>query len=400
MLYLLAWRNVWRNATRTRWIVLSTAFSIAGIGIFGAIVRGLNEQRLQERLRTSLGHGKITHTAFLSHKPADAYFLVDSLFKQKIRTLPCLQNYSTRLNVRAQAYDMAHWLPLDVYGIIPEEEKSVLELHQRIKAGKYLSGREGQEIVIGTKLADKLRKKIGDTLAVHFLQSTNNQDKTFLFKIVGIYGVPSTAYTETHIFIPYETLRKILTLPAYACHQWLFKTDNPDDIAACVTALRQALPALWVKGWIETAPDLAYLHTLTSYFLGGLALLVGLLLGVLQHILQQMVWQERAVEWKRLKAWGLTRQELWRLWALETGVTTLLGILLGGAVGSSILAYLQMYGINLAIFAAGLGKLGYSTHFFPLVLWKDWAMIATFFVLLPCLQAIYFGGIIARLKPV
>lgn len=379
MLFLFAWRNVWRNPSRTAGLVLSLALSVAGLWALGALVRGLNEQRLKERLQTSLGHLKLTSPRFLSHKPLQAYWLFDSLARQKVTAMPIISAYAPRLNVRASMQKGRQGYMLDVYGVQPTIEKSVLSLFAHVRQGAYLTKKSRQEAVIGKELARASGLRVGDSLLLSL-------PAPLKVCVVGVYDVPNLDFSKTHIFVPYETLRTALALPADACHQLLLKIQDANQTKEAQNSLKKAFPTLWVRTWQETAPDLAYIHTLTSFFLAVLVLVVSCLLGALQYILLQMNWQERLIEWQRLRAWGLTQGELWRVWAMEVLLMLAVGLLAGSAIGGSVLWILSQKGIDLAWFADGLGKMGYATRVLPVVMWQDWAMIVAFFALLPCLQ--------------
>jgi ABC-type lipoprotein release transport system permease subunit len=379
MFFLFAWRNVWRNPSRTVGLVFSLALSIAGLWVLGALVRGLNEQRLEERLQTSLGHLKLTSPRFLSHKPSQAYFVFDNLAKEKVTHLPLVSAYAPRLNVRASLQQGKHWHTVDVYGVQPTAEKKVLSLFAHVRQGVYLTEKSRQDAVVGKELARMSGLQVGDSLLLSL-------PAPLKLRIVGVYDVPNYDFSKTHIFVPYQTLRTALGLPADACHQLLLKIQDANQTKEVQNILKTAFPTLWVRTWQETAPDLAYMHTLTSFFLGVLVLVASALLGALQYILLQMNWQERLIEWQRLRAWGLTKGELWRVWAMEVLLMLSGGLWAGSMIGGGALWILAHQGIDLAWFADGLGKMGYATRVLPVVLWQDWAMIMAFFALLPCLQ--------------
>jgi ABC-type lipoprotein release transport system permease subunit len=378
-LLFLAWRNIGRNPSRTWGLLLSIGLSVCGLWCLSALVRGLNEQRLAERLDTSLGHIKITHQNFLHHKPAQAFWIFDTKAKQTIESLHFILAYTPRLNVRGSLQNGKKWYNLDVYGIQPEAEKQVLSLYKHIRQGTYLSTQNEPSVVVGKTLMAFLNKKVGDTLRIFLPQMLS-------LKIIGIYDVPNKDFAKTHIFLPYETLRQTLGLPTEACHQLLLKIKDAEKTRNPTTLLKNKFQNLWVRNWAETAPDLAYLHTLTSYFLGILVLFSIGLLGVLQYILWTMNWQERKLEWQRLKTWGLTRGEIRQIWAWEVSLVFISGIALGTFLGACCLWFLITQGINLAYFSVGLGKMGYSTQLFPVIWLQDWGMIVGFFLILPFLN--------------
>lgn len=374
MLYL-AWRNVWRNPSRTWGIILSIALSVAGLWLLGAMVRGLNGQRLAERLDTSLGHLKITSPLFLQHKPVEAYFLLSDTVKRFLANTKNVLAYTPRLNVRASVWGRQGWVPVDAYGVITEREKQVLKLYEYVKAGRYLAHsaeNAPQEVLVGKELAKKINKKVQDTLTVYLPAPLH-------LKIVGIYDVSSKDFSNSHIFLHEATLRKALQMPTATFHQIILKTTHADIAKSLAHQIKQDLPTHHIRSWQETAPDLAYLHTLTSYFLGVLVFLATIVLGILQYILWQSNWQERLVEWKRLRAWGFTKKELALLWIMELFAMVLLGILVGLFIGSWGLAYLWYAGFDLAYFAEGLAKAGYAQKIFPVVWVKDVLLIVIFF---------------------
>lgn len=374
----LVWRNIWRNPTRTWGLILGFAVSVAGLLNFGALVRGLNEQRLAERLQTSLGHIKITHPDFFQHKPVEAHFECAATLRQALAGKVAILAYAPRLNVRAAT---AEGIAVDVYGIDIEAEKHTLSLYKHIKTGQYLQEKR-PEVVIGKALAQKIKKKVSDTLILYL-------PAPLKLCIKGLYDVSSQDFSNTHIFLPDTILRTALGLPSNTFHQILLRISEPNQTAPLAHALRLALPTLRIKTWQETAPDLAYLHTITSYVLGSLVFFVLCLCAVLQYILWRGTWQARATEWSRLRAWGLTKSELWCVWAGESLTLGAIGLGLGLLLGGGILLYLGNVGIDLAYFGEGLAKAGYRQVVFP-VLWQQ-----DLVSLLLCMGLLPFVGILA-----
>ncbi|MBU7578840.1 MAG: ABC transporter permease, partial [Flavihumibacter sp.] len=88
MIFLLAWRNSWRNKARSIVIMLSVAIGIfAGMGVL-ALYKGMMKSRIRTVIDSEVGHLQIQHPEFKNdYHPS--YVLPDgNLLLNRIRTLP------------------------------------------------------------------------------------------------------------------------------------------------------------------------------------------------------------------------------------------------------------------------------------------------------------------------
>jgi ABC-type lipoprotein release transport system permease subunit len=204
-----------------------------------SFVKGLVNQRIKERIDTSLGHAKITHKQYDTEKNA-RYFLNSETQKHKYTFIIFYKNNkeilhtTTRLNVRGlcnkkekknnkkenekttkgeKITKNIDQNIVDIYGINPETEIKIFALNKKIIAVNYLNKNFSQknEIIIGNSFAKKNNIKLNDTLIIQYL----SKEKIFIkrpYIVVGVFATQNENFDKTHIFTHKHTWREFNVL--------------------------------------------------------------------------------------------------------------------------------------------------------------------------------------------
>jgi ABC-type lipoprotein release transport system permease subunit len=159
MIWSIAWKNVWRNKTRSAVVIVAVTLGLAG-GIFAAAVMvGMGEQRVQSAISNEVSHIQIHHEKFkenseLKYTMKGVPSLLDS-----IRNLPEVQGASKRLKVIAMANTAGNATGVTLNGIDPDMEKKVTDIHEHIreKGGHYFGQDNRNPVVLGEELAKELK---------------------------------------------------------------------------------------------------------------------------------------------------------------------------------------------------------------------------------------------------
>jgi ABC-type lipoprotein release transport system permease subunit len=367
----LSFRNLFRYKQNNLLLVLAVVLGVS-IGLLGvAFINGLVEKRQKERLDISIAHLKITHQQYNEDKK-NIFFIpnTDSIIKEIRKKFKEIENITYRINFRGLAQKNLQNVLVDIYGVHIENEKKVLKLYQYIYKGTYLQRQKSPEVIIGEELAKKLRLKVNDSLLLQF-QLLNEKIHIQKCKIVGIYQISQKNFSTTHIFLPFDFLKKILfqnnikNKEKIKSHQILFRLDDKKQVKKYQTKLQQLFPHLKITTWIEVAPDLAYWFVVLDFFFFLFLGLIFLALGITLFNLMSMAVWARKNELQKMYALGISKFHLKLLIVFETTFLLGLGIPVAIFLCFILLLYWQKNGVNLSFWAEGLSVWGYEPIIYP-----------------------------------
>ena len=164
----LAWRNLWRNPRRT-WLTASAIAFITMLIVFlNSLQLGSYDLMVDSSLRIFTGHMQVQREGYVDKRQIRKSIPDARGLAQRLRANPALAHVG--IAVRAQGFALAssgtRSYGVQVVGTEPFEEGRVSTLPHLIKSGRYLSGLDAQEVVLGTALARNLNVKVGDELTL------------------------------------------------------------------------------------------------------------------------------------------------------------------------------------------------------------------------------------------
>ncbi len=161
MIAKISWKNVWRNKTRSLVVITSVTLGIlAGILLIG-IMQGWVEQRMYDAIHNEVSHIQIHNTHFLENEDLASTLNNISETISAVESLPEMRAWVKRTKLTAIATTPWGSTGLFVYGIEPEKEKKVSEIHTRIvnEGGEYPGSSPEGTILISDKTAEVLKIK-------------------------------------------------------------------------------------------------------------------------------------------------------------------------------------------------------------------------------------------------
>ena len=170
MLWLkLAWRNLWRNRTRTLVLLAVISGSLAFVGWMLNVAYGSYEKMIEDAARMGSGHLSLHHPDYPQERLSELFFSGE-------KAMPLLANRAgiiktlPRLYVSALARSSRDNRAVMILGVDFEGE---FETNPLLQPSKTISGKipasDTQNLAyIGTRLAENLRIDVGKKLVVMF----------------------------------------------------------------------------------------------------------------------------------------------------------------------------------------------------------------------------------------
>ncbi len=399
MILLMAWRNIWRNKARSMVIMLSVAIGLlAGIGVL-ALYKGMMKSRVRTVIDSEVAHLQLHHADFKKdYHPAYLLPGANALL-QKVQSYPEVKMAVPRSLAQGMLVTTTGSAGVQINGVVPQLEYGASHLREKLIAGDGFHEAKKNEILIGKKLADKMKLKTGSKLVLTFTDTADNLVSS-AFRVAGIYQSGNAPLDEANVYVLLTTLNELL-LTGDAFHEIAILLNRDEDLQAVQEKLRSAYPSLLVESWKEISPETELMvKTVDEYsYIIMIVILVALAFGILNTMLMSVL--ERTKEIGMMVALGTPRLSIFLLVLLETVFLTIAGTPIGLLAAYLITGHYQKHGLDLS----GMGKdmmasFGFDTTIYPSFPWEKLIIILILVVgtallscLLPALKAL-------RLKPV
>ncbi|MHB2156346.1 ABC transporter permease [Calditrichota bacterium GD2] len=362
MLFALAWKNIWRNKTRSLIVILAIAFGLWG-GLFsGGLMVALGDSMVKSAIDRDLAHIQIHHPKFDENKSIQRFIPQAEEILLKLKTVQGLAGISARMRFLGMASSATSSYPVQICGINAQQEKEVTTIYQRLVAGSYFNSPKENAIVIGQKLAQRLNLRLHSKLVLGF-EGLDGELINVACRIVGIYRTESSRFDESHVFLKSDFLVSNLGRPAI--HEIAIRLKDSSQLTEKTNLLKSWFPDLLVESWKERSPETAFISDMmilyTYFFL--VFILFAVLFGITNTMFMSVV--DRVRELGMLMAIGMKRMRVFTMILLESIMLSITGGFVGVIIGGLTIFLTNHTGINLTIFKASLEFFGSSSVLYP-----------------------------------
>ncbi len=358
MLLSIAWRNIWRRKARSIVIICSVIIGLwAGLFIM-SFYFGFAEERVRSAIETEISHIQLHNPEF--KKDRDVRFTItdaDSLVSS-LRRSSYVRGAACRLIARGMIASAAGNSGIQINGVMPADEDSLTKLRAKVIEGKYFPGTKNNELLIGKKLARKLKVRIGSKLVI----TTQDKERNIAsgaYRIVGIFQTKNTPYDESNVFVTRADFGAMLN-DSLAATEIALLLHSQDSVDSFVRILQAQYPRLLVEGWRVVSPEMDLIISFidqSMYVLMGIVLLA-MAFGIINTMLMAVL--ERTREIGMLIALGMKRRRVFAMIVFETFFLMFVGTPIGMLFSWITIAYFGKYGIDLSVFAATFRSFGYE----------------------------------------
>ncbi|WHF52496.1 FtsX-like permease family protein [Chryseobacterium gotjawalense] len=364
MILTMAWRNLWRNRSRSVIIIISIALGLlAGISAM-ALYKGMTKSRIRTVVYSEVGHLQLHAPAFKKEEEPQ-FFLANGPAKLKeITGLPEVKYAAPRSVTNGMLTTPGGSAGVKIYGVIPALEYKISKLNEKVVAGNlFRTGRKNQ-IWIGKKLADKMKLKAGAKLVLTFTD-TSGEIVSGAFRVAAVYQTDNAPRDEKNVYVEMKDLNAMLGLNN-KFHEIAVLLKDDDAVTQIQKQLRQTYPDAEVESWIDLAPELNLLVKTThqySYIIMAVIMLA-LAFGIINTMLMAVL--ERTREIGMMMALGMQRVRIFTLVVLETFILTAIGAPVGLLAGWVIIQYFNRHGLDLSTMGTEMMRsFGFSTMVYP-----------------------------------
>ena len=398
MLPLLAWKNIWRNRTRSLVVLGSVVLGI-WVGTFMmAYAFGVIDQRLKDAVSDEISHFQAHHHDF--SRDFEVKYLVENA-EDLIHELdldPNVVAASSRVVTHGVVASSKTSSGAKISGVDPVREQEVTKLADKIKDGTYFSDTKNRTI-IGKKLADKLGVRLRSKIVLTF-QDANGDIASGAFRVAGIYETYNSGYDELNIFVRDKDLQDLLAIPN-AYHEIAVLLHKADSLEMLLAHYRDKYHTVLFEDWREIAPELGLMvDSFDQYMIIFLVIiLLAISFGIINTMLMAVL--ERVREIGMLMAIGMNKPRLFGLIAIETIYLVIISAPIGMLLAYLTIQYTGATGIDLSsLYDESYASFGIKTIIYPKLIASYYWRILSLVVATAILASIYPAWTAIRLDPV
>jgi len=346
----LAWRNIWRNWRRTVLSSLAVAFGMISIIFANSYIKGMTESLYKNLIETEIGHVKIASREFLRLDrvmPKEHLVYNTEDIETDISSIPGISAMTEKIKFHLILSSEDENEPCLGIGINPEQETNFFDLRQHLIQGSYIQ-ESAAEMLIGDGLAQKLGVGLGDELLA-VTTDINYSTYALTFRVVGIFKTNFIFMDKNFFYIPIEKAQELLDCPG-AAHEILLLLEDAETAPEISSEIQSLLNEKELDDTLTAVPwqdnfFIAYMP-FASFVFGGILLIIMLIAALVILNTMLMAVLERTHEIGIIKSMGMRNRGVVGLILIESTYIGLLGVFIGGSIGSGLTLLAQNTGLD------------------------------------------------------
>ena len=361
----MAWRNLWRNPSRSALTVAALPGSLVLLILYLALVSGMTRQMVEHATDLSIGHLQVQRQAFIADQ--DLYATLPSAWLPqlqqalpKARITPRL--YASGLASAAQASN-----GVMIKAIDPSSERQVTRVLDSVREGDAQldapqvgsDGLTRHQVLIGAQLAKNMKLSPGDELVL-VTQAADASIGNALFRVSGVLKPIDPGFDRSGVMMSIVAYRSLMVMDD-GFHELAIHLDDAALLSETQARLQRAVAELTaekaldelggaavVRNWRQVVPavaDMLKVYGGVTWIMGAIIVALAAL-GMVNTML--MAIHERTHEFGILRAIGMHKGWLLLMVMLESFGLALLSAVIGAAIGVALVLGPLRRGIDMS----------------------------------------------------
>jgi putative ABC transport system permease protein len=346
LLLKLAFLNIGRNPRRSVITILAIAVGLAALIFLWGFSDGTTEQQRENVIRLFTGHVQV-HAPGFEKKIAPELFIPNR--PQTLEAITAQSQVvavSERVKCEALIGTSENSRGILLIGVDPEKELKVTELANHLKAGRFIRDGEDREIMIGSRLAEKIHVTLEDKVVI-LTQAVDGTMAGYSYHVKGIFHTGSEQVDEHTAYVTLQSGRELLSMEGES-HEIVVRLQERKQIPHFLKSIEGPLPqsAYEILTWDQIVPEVEQWVIWSEAVIRTILMTVMIVIGVgiMNTVLMSVF--ERTRELGVMLAIGTTPGQIMKLILLETMVLEVIGIVLGVIGGYATVFYFSKVGIN------------------------------------------------------
>ncbi len=361
----IAWCSLSRRRSRSILVIIMIGACFWGMLAMEGFYDGMTEQVIDNAIRSSSGHITIYAQGYRLEKGLDKSIPNPADITAHLQQVDNTKSFNLRI-IQDCLVATAHYSQNGiVQGIDLESEKRHARLDEYLIEGKYSFGKKGKGIILGAKLAKKLKAGVGNKIILS-AQDANQEISAIALKVTGIIQTNNLSVDERVVFIDLPKAREFLQMDEAASQISIIVKDQK-LLTSTIGDLQLQYPDLDILSWDVMYPALLQSRKIMKIFNLVTSLIVFLIAGIGIFGVMLVSVLERIREFGVMLAIGTQHIQVFLLVVTEAFCMSLLGYILGAVLGGSTLVYYMKNGLDLTLFSEGLDAFGIDTLVYAII---------------------------------
>jgi putative ABC transport system permease protein len=324
--------------------------------VLRGFVLGMIDSMFKLHIQYDAGHIKIINQEYERKQrllslnyPVDGFNGAGlSKLNQELKEINGVEEVIPRIKFGAAVSNKDELVTMMGWGVSPQQEIEFTEIEDYLVTGRMIKD-GAPEIIVGTKLLDKLNAELGEKITIVYNTSWGSF-KGSTMKVVGEIESGFKLLDEKSFYLPLDQAQKILAMPDMAT-EVLLETSNYKKAGTVMPRIRELIAkndaggTYKVSQWDRGSGIIQYLQVGQKIY-NFVYIFVILLACIVVISTMVMIVKERTSEIGMMSALGLKDKEILYLFIMEGMFLGLLGSLLGVISGGVITKILSIVGID------------------------------------------------------
>ncbi len=361
----IAWASLKRRKTRSGLVVLMIAVSLWGLLLMEGIYDGMTEQMIDNAIRSDCGDITIYAKDYRLDNDLNKLITNPNRVADLLNNDKRVKSHVSRLRQDGLIATANYSRFAAIYGINPAQEIIHSKLDSYITQGVFNFGKKKKGVILGARLADKLKITLGKKIILS-AQNNDNEISSFALKVTGIIKTNNMRFDEVAAFIDQQKARELFLVPV-GVTQFNIILHKEKDITALQNDLQSAFSHLDIFSWSHIYPALMQGRQMMEGFNAVTSLLVFAVagLGIFGVMLVSVL--ERMREFGIMLAIGTKFSQVRQIIIFESLFLGLTGYICGSILGGTTLYYFYVAGLDLTIFSEGIEAFGMDTVTYAII---------------------------------
>ncbi len=398
ILFMLAWRNLWRNKRRTLIMLAAIGIGVWAMIFMTALTQGMVDKMVRDGITALPGEVQVHNPDYLDD-PTVANLLptADSELQRRFGAAGFNQ-WATRLRVPAVISSERESRGVTLLGIDPARERQLGFVDYARVQGRFLYNAEDDAIVIGRALAATLETGIGKRVVIMSQDPQNNiADRGF--RVVGLFRADLESLEKTFVFTGKKTLQSLLKVGNHVSEIAVTGNEyrNVDPLYDKVRRLVDE--QVVVSRWTELNPYLGSMLKVMDGFVlvWVIVIFLALSFGLVNTLVMAVF--ERVREIGLMLALGMKPSNILGQIMIESMFLLIFGLLIGNLLAVASIAPLRG-GIDVSVVAKGMAMMGSAPVLYPLLRIQDVLLANAVVLILGLLASLSPAWRAARYEPI
>jgi len=278
----------------------------------------------------------------VSPKEGEDYIYLYHSLTNRIWDIPGVVAVSASLGTSATFTYKENVENVGMSGVNPEDFESIYHIEEYMIRGDLISVQSGRKVILGKKLAERLKVKVDQTIYASFPDARSTS-----LMVSGIFD-PPVGWPEDLAIVSLDTARSFLDKGDVVSSVDI-KLDDIYQAHAVARALQDY--GYQADSWQQLYPEILETLAIESFENNLIMLLILIIASFGVGSVMYLLVNEKTSEIGMLMAMGAKRQSIMNIFLIESG---LLGVM-GGAVGAILGLALSLYfkGLEFSMQAPG-----------------------------------------------